>query len=226
MREHIVGVTVSDTSADIATATLRVTANSRNRRPTIPPMRSTGTNTASSETVIDTIVKPICLAPSSAASRRPMPRSMPRMMFSVTTMASSTTNPVEMVSAISDRLSMLYPSSHMMPSVARRDSGIATVGTIVARGDRRKPKTTRMTSATLIASVFSTSKTEDRIVAVRSLDTSSSIVGDTEVMSVGSTESTRSFVSRMFASGCLKTMMRTARSPSAHPATRLFSTSS
>ena len=36
-----------------------------------------------------------------------MPSSMRRAMFSVTTMASSTTKPVEMVSAISDRLSRL-----------------------------------------------------------------------------------------------------------------------
>ena len=52
----------------MATATLSVTANSRNRRPTMPPMSRIGTKTASSETVIETIVKPICLAPLSAAS--------------------------------------------------------------------------------------------------------------------------------------------------------------
>jgi hypothetical protein len=36
-----------------------------------------------------------------------MPLSKCRVMFSTTTMASSTTNPVEMVSAISERLSRL-----------------------------------------------------------------------------------------------------------------------
>ncbi len=35
------------------------------------------------------------------------PSSMSRVMFSITTIASSTTKPVEMVSAISDRLSRL-----------------------------------------------------------------------------------------------------------------------
>ena len=64
-------------------------------------------NTAISETVIDTMVKPIWRAPSSAASSGFIPSSMRRAMFSVTTMASSTTKPVEIVSAISDRLSML-----------------------------------------------------------------------------------------------------------------------
>ncbi len=57
--------------------------------------------------MIETIVKPICSAPLSAALNGVSPCSMARMMFSVTTMASSTTKPVEMVSAISDRLSML-----------------------------------------------------------------------------------------------------------------------
>ena len=64
-------------------------------------------NTARSDTVIDTMVKPICLAPFSAAATGDSPSSMKRVMFSVTTMASSTTKPVEIVSAMSDRLSRL-----------------------------------------------------------------------------------------------------------------------
>ena len=103
----MVGVTVSETSADSATAMLSVTANSRKRRPTMPPISRMGTKTASSDSVIDTIVKPICLAPSSAACTGGWPASRPRITFSVTTIASSTTNPVEIVSAISERLSTL-----------------------------------------------------------------------------------------------------------------------
>ena len=71
---HIIGVSVSDTTADSAMATLSVTANSRNRRPTMPPISRIGMNTASSETVIETMVKPICRAPSSAASQRRLAR--------------------------------------------------------------------------------------------------------------------------------------------------------
>jgi len=44
-------------------AALSVTANSRNRRPTIPPISSSGMKTASSEAVMETMVKPICFAP-------------------------------------------------------------------------------------------------------------------------------------------------------------------
>ena len=72
----MVGVSVSDTSAEIATAIDSVTENSRNKRPTMPPMNRIGMNTASSDAVIDTIVNPICLAPSSAAFSGSSPASV------------------------------------------------------------------------------------------------------------------------------------------------------
>ncbi len=86
---------------------LMVTANSRNTRPTTPPMNSTGMKTATSDTVIDKIVKAISREPRNAASITRSPPSIWRTMFSSMTIASSTTKPTESVSAISDRLSML-----------------------------------------------------------------------------------------------------------------------
>ena len=50
-----------------APATASVTANSRNKRPTTPPIMSSGMNAAKSDTVIETIVKPTSFAPRSAA---------------------------------------------------------------------------------------------------------------------------------------------------------------
>ena len=67
MREHIIGVRVSETTAEMMMVTARVTANSRKRRPTTSPMNSSGMSTAISETVSETMVKPICSAPFSAA---------------------------------------------------------------------------------------------------------------------------------------------------------------
>src|SRR6476661_2128396 len=55
----------------------------------------------------DKAVNPTSREPASAASTRVRPSSRCRAMFSSTTIASSTTNPVEIVSAISDRLSRL-----------------------------------------------------------------------------------------------------------------------
>ena len=84
-----------------------VTANSWKSRPTRPPRKSTGTNTATSDSVMDMIVKPISREPTSADSNTGSPFSMWRTMFSSMTIASSTTNPTDSVSAISERLSRL-----------------------------------------------------------------------------------------------------------------------
>ena len=54
---HSIGVSVSDTKPDTRIATPIVTANSCSSRPTMPPMNSTGMNTAASDSVIETIVK-------------------------------------------------------------------------------------------------------------------------------------------------------------------------
>ena len=66
-RAHIIGVSVSETTAEIRIATARVTANSRNSRPTTSPMKSSGISTAISEKVSEMMVKPICSEPFSAA---------------------------------------------------------------------------------------------------------------------------------------------------------------
>jgi hypothetical protein len=106
-RLHAIGVRVSETRPDTSTAAVMTTANSCRRRPTTPPMNSTGMKTAASESVIDRIVKPISLAPISAASTRPLPSSMCRTMFSSITTASSTTKPTQRVSAISEMMSIV-----------------------------------------------------------------------------------------------------------------------
>ena len=73
----------------------------------IPLISSSGISTAISETEIETMVKPISLAPFSAAANGFAPSSTWRVMFSSITIASSTTKPTAIVSAISDRLSRL-----------------------------------------------------------------------------------------------------------------------
>ncbi len=67
-RAHSIGVSVNDTNPETMIATETVTANSRNTRPTMPPISSTGMNTAISEKVMEMMVKPISRAPFSAAS--------------------------------------------------------------------------------------------------------------------------------------------------------------
>ena len=103
----MVGESVSDTKAEMTMVSVMVIANSRNRRPMMPPIRSRGMNTAISDTLMDMMVKPISPAPLSVASSGDRPSSMWRYTFSSITMASSTTKPTAMVSAINDRLSRL-----------------------------------------------------------------------------------------------------------------------
>src|SRR5258708_4804810 len=106
--------------AETTTAMVKVRANSRNMRPTMPVMNRSGMNTAISDTVSEITVKPISRAPRNAASSADSPCSMWRTMFSIITIASSTTKPVPMVSAISDRLSRLKPQNHITHQGADR----------------------------------------------------------------------------------------------------------
>src|SRR4029077_16632709 len=191
---HIIGVSVSETNAETPTATLRVIANSRNNRPTIPVMNKSGMNTATSETLNDTTVNPICFAPLSAASNGASPASMKRTMFSIITIASSTTNPVEIVSAINERLSRLNPARYMMPKVPMSDSGNATLVMTVAQSFRGKRNITITTSAMVRSNVNCTSRTDARIVSVRSASTSTCTDGGNVLVSRGNNCFTRSTV--------------------------------
>ena len=92
-------------------------------------------------------------------------------MFSIITMASSTTNPVEMVNAIRVRLFRLYPSRYMTPNVPTSERGTATLGITVAERLRRNRKITITTRPTVSISSNWTSFTEARMVSVRSVST-------------------------------------------------------
>ena len=130
-------------------------------------------NTATSDAVIDTMVKAISFDPSSAACIGGFPISMWRTMFSSITIASSTTNPTESVSAISERLSRLKPSTYITANVPTMEPGSAMLGISVADTFRRKMKMTRTTRAIVMSSVSLTSCTDSRMVAERSLRMSS-----------------------------------------------------
>ena len=134
----------------------------------MPVMNSSGMNTATSDTLNDTMVKPICFAPLSAAAIGFSPPSMWRTMFSIITMASSTTKPVEIVSAIRERLSRLKPMSFITPKVPMIVTGSATLGITVAQNFRRKTKITITTRAMVSSKVNCTSEIEARMVSVRS----------------------------------------------------------
>ena len=61
------GVRLTETKPEIRMATQMVTANSRNKRPRMPPMKSSGMKTAASDKVIEIMVNQI------SATRRGRP---------------------------------------------------------------------------------------------------------------------------------------------------------
>ena len=105
-------------------------------------------------------------------------------------------------------------------------SGTATVGMTVARALRRKTNTTSTTRPTLRSKVSCTSRTEARMVPLRSSASWTSMAGEMALVSCGRSAFTRSMTSMMFAPGWRRTIMTTERLPSNQPATRVFSTRS
>ncbi len=67
------GVVVREMTKETRMAVERVTANSRIKRPTMPPISKIGVNTATSEMLMDRTVKATSRAPLRAASRGDMP---------------------------------------------------------------------------------------------------------------------------------------------------------
>ena len=183
-------------------------------------------NTAISDRLIDSTVKPTSREPCSAAFMGGTPSSIRREMFSSTTIASSTTNPVAMVSAISDRLFRLKPQRCMTANVPINETGTATAGISVARQLRRNRNTTRITRPIEITSERSTSSRLARMVGVRSSATSKSIALGIEARSTGRIARTRSTVSMMLALGWRLRISSTEGLPLADPALRRSCTES
>jgi hypothetical protein len=119
--------------------------------------------TAIREMLIEKTVKPISRAPLSAAASGDRPASVWHVMFSITTMASSTTKPLAIVIAIKDRLSRLKPKRYIAAKLPIIDTGTATVGMKVTRAFLKNMKTTMMTRMTEMTNVCSTSDTEARM---------------------------------------------------------------
>ena len=222
---HIMGVSVSDTTAEIKMATANVMANSWNKRPTTSPMNNNGINTATNEKVSEMMVKPICRAPSRAACIGCMGllgSCKYLAMFSIITIASSTTNPVATVRAIKVRLLIEKPAKYITPNVPTKDSGTTTAGISVAEALRRNKKITITTKAIDNNSSNCTSRTDARMVTVRSVSTCSVTPGGMASRNAGNCCWMRSTVSITFAPGCRCMLTMMAGVLSAQAASRLF----
>ena len=87
------------TMSEMKTAAATVRPNCRKYWPVMPPMKLTGRNTAMMVAEVATTASPISSAASSAALKPLLPMRMCRTMFSISTMASSTSTPATRDSA-------------------------------------------------------------------------------------------------------------------------------
>ncbi len=176
-------------------------------RPVRPVAKASGAKTEASVRVIATIANPISRAPRIAASRRGIPSSMCRKMFSNMTIASSTTSPI--ASTIDSSVSVLIvkPSTYIRANAPISETGIVTIGINVARRLRRKKKITRTTSRIASPIERNTLKIERSMNTDVSYATTSFMPGG--MASFILTTSARTAVERSsgFATACLITPM-------------------
>ena len=102
---------------------------------------------------METMVKPISLEPVRAACIGFSPFSICRTIFSSMTMASSTTKPMERISAIIEMLLRLKFNRYITENVPTMENGSAIAGIMVAEKLRRNRKITMITSASVAAMV-------------------------------------------------------------------------
>ena len=108
-REQRKGVSVMEIMSEIEIVIATVTPKELKKRPIMPPMKATGTKTASVVAAPASTAKATSLVPSSAARKALLPDSLWRVIFSMTTVVASTTIPTASESPIIDILLIVIP---------------------------------------------------------------------------------------------------------------------
>ena len=109
-----------------------------NKRPVRPVANASGANTDASVSVIASTANAISRDPCIAACMRGMPFSIWRNTFSSTTMASSTTRPMASTMASNVSVFTVKPNAYISPKAPTSDTGMVTMGMMVARKLRKK----------------------------------------------------------------------------------------
>ena len=128
------GLSVSELMPDRTTEMAMVMANWLYNWPVTPGMSDAGTKTAASESVVATIGPATSFIAALAARYGSVsPASNLRSTFSTTTMASSTTMPMESTKPSNVSVLIENPSPSMIANVPMIDTGMAIIGMIVVR---------------------------------------------------------------------------------------------
>ena len=131
------------TTNEASRATTTVSANGRKKLPAMPVRNAIGRNTPTVVSVDEETAVMISRAPVYAATMGFSPSLTCRLMFSRTTIESSTTRPIATIIPPSVRMLSVMPCHQSTISATSSDSGIEIAATSVARALRRK---TNMTS--------------------------------------------------------------------------------
>ncbi len=140
------GTIVSDTIHDAARAITTVSANGRNSSPAVPLTSSSGANTNIATRVEEVTAPPATSPVASMIARPPLVLPYPprcRVMFSITTIESSTIRPMVIVRPASESMFKVVLVASIPTKAISIDSGIEIAEMIVGRTASRK---TRMTS--------------------------------------------------------------------------------
>ncbi len=139
-------------------------------------------------------------------------------MFSITTIASSTTNPTHNTSATSEKMFRVKPMIHITTKAPASDSGTLSIAIRVGRSRRRNTSITSATITMLISNATSTSCSADSVVGVRSKIGVIRTSAGSSRPSLGSAARIARTVATALASGRLLICMVTARVPLNHAA--------
>ena len=137
------GTIVSATSSEASSAIVTVMANGRKSCPAMPETKAMGRNTATVVRVEAVIAPATWRTEATTLSGVSSPDPRRRLMFSITTIESSTTRPIAIVSAPRVRMLSVFPLHHSPTSVISRESGIDTAAIRVERHEPRKARMTR-----------------------------------------------------------------------------------
>ena len=134
----IVGTSVRESRYDASIAKHTASASGTNRYFATPDRKNIGTNTMQIESVETSAGTAICEAPSRIACTISLPWSKLRLMFSTSTVASSTRIPTASASPPSVMMLIVSPSALKTISEVKIESGIDTAMMIVLRQLPRK----------------------------------------------------------------------------------------
>ena len=159
----IAGLRVSELMAERIVETAMVKANCLKKRPTTPPMKAQGINTAES-TKATPITGPVTSSIAwMVASRGLSPCEINLSTFSTTTIASSTTMPMDNTKPNKESVLRLNPIRPIMAKVPTTATGTAIKGIRVARQFCRKSNTTSATNRMASRKVRATCSMESLI---------------------------------------------------------------